>query len=203
MKRKHPVKFVYFDVGGVILRWRQLLHTIARNHNRKIEEVERAFAKFDPASCRGQISPQQLWEAMKKELVIVENEPTDFSQLAMQSFSPIFETHALLGQIIDQVSLGILTNVHHGFFDRAVKHGHIPQLPYKAVIQSCHIGFIKPEREIYKHAQKKAGVKAAHILLVDDYVENVAAAKRRGWQAIRFDTDNPQRSIQKIRSIIA
>ena len=79
MKMKNRVKFIYFDVGGVILRWRKVLYNIADIHNKTFSDVEAVFNKHDNAAGKGVISAQQMWERMCKDLGIVERETTDFA----------------------------------------------------------------------------------------------------------------------------
>ena len=203
MKMKNRVKFIYFDVGGVILRWRKVLYNIAEIHNKAFSDVEAVFSKHDTIAGKGVISAQQMWERMCKDLDIVERKVTDFAMLNMQSFTPITETHELLHNLVKIIPLGIITNAYLGFFNLGIKHGHVPDIPYSVVIESCNIGMIKPQPEIFAHAQKAAKVSANHILFVDDYKENILAARAMGWRALLFDTENPEKSIRKIRELIA
>ena len=200
---KNDVSFIYFDVGGVILRWRKVLYNIADIHNKTFSDVEAVFNRHDTVAGKGVISAQQMWERMCKDLDIVERKVTDFAMLNMQSFTPITETHELLHNLVKIIPLGIITNAYLGFFNLGIKHSHVPDIPYSVVIESCNVGMIKPQPEIFAHAQKAAKVSANHILFVDDYKENILAARAMGWRALLFDTENPEKSIRKIRELIA
>ena len=200
---KQKIKFIYFDIGGVILKWRGLFEVIVRKTGKDISEIERIYKKYDHLACRGMITPQELWIKFCHELKSKEHQKTDFPRLSMESFLPIKETHNFLEEIVSGMPIGILSNIYHGFYDLSLKHGHIPNLNYRLVVQSCRIGLVKPEKAIYHHAQKKAKVPPGSILLVDDLEINVKAAKLAGWQAILFQTDNPQKSIKLIRDIIS
>ncbi|MHA6324707.1 HAD family hydrolase [Roseivivax sp. CAU 1753] len=54
------------------------------------------------------------------------------------------------------------------------------------IFASGHIGVRKPFDGFYHHIAEATGVDPARILLVDDMAENVAAARRLGWQAFHL-----------------
>lgn len=199
---KNDIKFVYFDVGGVIFRWREVLEGIAKNYGRKADEILRVFVKYDEAACRGLITSQQIWQKMHRELRISPKKDFDFFKFSLEKFAPITETHEFVKEIAEYLQVGLLTNIHPGVFDQVKKLGHIPNINYSVIIQSCQIGLIKPEKEIYEHAQKKAKVKARHILFIDDTEINIKGAEVLGWNTVLFDTNNPARSIREIRKWI-
>lgn len=199
---KKDIKFVYFDVGGVLFRWREVLIEIAVKHKKPVDEVLRVFAKYDEAACRGLLTSQQLWKKIHRELKISPEKDFDFLNFSMTKFVPIIETHEFIKEIAEHLPIGLLTNVHPGVFEQVRRFGHIPNLNYSAVIQSCLLGVVKPEKEIYKHAQKQAKVKPKHLLFIDDTEVNIKGADVLGWNTVLFDTNNPARSIREIRKWI-
>jgi len=54
-------------------------------------------------------------------------------------------------------------------------------------LYSCETGRSKPDRDVYREAIRCAGVDSKHILYADDVPEYVAAGRREGLQAIRFE----------------
>jgi len=61
--------------------------------------------------------------------------------------------------------------------------------PLDALIDSCRVGFRKPDPEIFAIAEQTVGAAADECLLVDDLAINCIAAERRGWRAIHYTTD--------------
>ena len=57
------------------------------------------------------------------------------------------------------------------------------------MIFSCDIGAMKPSDAAFAAAEARLGVGGDAVLFIDDGLANVAAARRRGWDAILF-TDN-------------
>lgn len=196
---KKQIKFVYFDVGGVIFRWREIFDDMAIMHDRNVDEMLRVFAKYDTDACKGLIHSNKLWENMCRDLGIKEDNNFDFFQFAMDRFIPIQETHLLIEEISKKYPVGLLTNIHPGVLDQAFKRKHIPKVDYQIIIQSCLVGMVKPEKEIFHHARQRAKVEHEEILYIDDFEMNIKSAKKLGWETVLFETNYPKRSIENIR----
>jgi 2-haloacid dehalogenase len=46
---------------------------------------------------------------------------------------------------------------------------------------------VKPDKAVYRDAERRFGVAGDRILFFDDLPDNVAAALRMGWQAMAID----------------
>ena len=53
-------------------------------------------------------------------------------------------------------------------------------------IFSCRVGLMKPHAAIFALAERRFGIDPANTLFIDDHADNVAAARRRSWQALQF-----------------
>jgi len=199
---KNTIKFVYFDIGGVMLRWMSIIDELAKRHNRDPEQVKLAFHKFEEQACRGLIKADELWSKILKELQLDLKTPFDHNELTVNTFEPIIETHRYAHKISKKVRIGLLTNIHHGVFDICFKQGFIPDLNYSVIIQSCLVGLIKPQKEIYQHAQKLAKVPHENILFIDDYEVNLKGAAALGWQTVTFNPDKPVESLKEISALL-
>lgn len=64
------------------------------------------------------------------------------------------------------------------------------------IIDSCKVGYRKPEPEIFTIAAQRAGVRPEECLLIDDVLENCASAEQMGWKSIHFtDSDKAVASV--------
>jgi len=199
---KQKIQFVYFDIGGVMLRWIGILDIIAKRHNRDLEQVRLAFLKFDDQACKGLIKAEELWSKICDELNLPAGTVSDHRELTINTFEPIIETHRFAHKLSKKVRIGLLTNIHHGIFDLCYKQGFVPNLNYSVIIQSCLIGLVKPQKEIYQHAQKQAKVPHENILFIDDYEANVKGAAELGWNTVLFNPDKPIESIKEIKKLL-
>jgi HAD superfamily hydrolase (TIGR01509 family) len=196
------IKFVYFDIEDVTFEWRQVLRKIGVMANKSYEEVLAVFKKYDDDVCRGKIMPQKLWEYFKEELQIEHEDFENFLEWWSNSFTPIPAMHKVVEEASEKYRVGIATNIYPGALKYYVADKLIPDISYNTIIQSCDIGFIKPEAEFYKYAQDKTGVYPQEILLVDNSKENIDKAKELGWQVGWYDVTNPRESIVNIRQIL-
>ncbi len=195
------IQFVYFDLGGVLFNWKNALVNLAAHMNKPYEEVYAVFKKYDDDVCRGKITPSHLWDYFRDELS-VDVKMDDFLTWWANNFTPIPSMHALVKEVSRTYKVGILTNIYSGAFEIFLQKGHVPNIPYETVIQSCELSLIKPEAKFFRHAQKKAGVGASHILFIDDYQENLDKAKELGWQVMLFEEKHTQESIDRIRKVL-
>ena len=64
------------------------------------------------------------------------------------------------------------------------------------------IGVCKPSGAIYEHVERTSGLPPDSILFVDDLETNVAAARKRGWNAeqIRVDSDPIEQARAHLRA---
>ncbi|WP_245718170.1 HAD family hydrolase [Nocardia miyunensis] len=69
------------------------------------------------------------------------------------------------------------------------------------LVDSCKVGFRKPDPEIFALAAERNGLDPRECLLVDDLAENCRAAERAGWTAIRFD--DTDQAIRDVRAAVA
>lgn len=62
-------------------------------------------------------------------------------------------------------------------------------LPYMdGGVFSCEVGLVKPDEEIFRTLCKKYRLSAAECVFLDDFSENVEAARSFGMNAIQFET---------------
>lgn len=198
-----PIRFVYFDVGGVVLHFADGLSKLAQMYNKSLFEIQKIFNLHDDAICRGELSTEDLWQIYQTKLGIGDSNLV-FSDYWVSNFKPIEPIHTLMSSLVQSdVKVGLLTNIYPGIYEKAIKRRVIPNLQYHSVIQSCEIGVCKPEPEIYKHAQQRTGLKPEEILFIDDKIEFLEPAVDLGWKTVRFDQNDIHESIKQIHSVIS
>jgi putative hydrolase of the HAD superfamily len=100
-------------------------------------------------------------------------------------------------QALDQAGIGraILSNMPADVL-AGLRREHGAWLRgFTAAVFSCEVGTIKPEPAIFEHALQLLGVPAGRVLFIDDVEPNVAAAKRLGLHAIRFESADQLRRV--------
>lgn len=198
------IQFVYFDVGGVLIK------DFSGNH--KWEELKRDLGvnpETDPAF-------EAAWDTIDEQVCIDFDVdgltdtirtipgikiPDQYSML--DDFVNRFEFSPLIWPLVNQlsqsISLGLLTNMYPRMLDKIFKRGLVRKEFFNVIIDSSVVGFKKPQPEIFALAQKSAGVEAHQILFIDNSLENVKAAQNLGWQTFLFDSLIIESSIRSLQ----
>lgn len=194
----NDIRFVYFDIGGVIFDFEPGIHNLANLLGTDFENCKRIFKKYDPIICRGEITPQELWTNYKTETGY-KGKDINFAEFWSDQFVPIPQVHEFIRDLSRNRAVGLLTNIYPGVFPLMIKKNKIPNIPYVTVVQSCKVGLIKPEEGFLLLAEKKSGVKPNEIMLLDDVESNIAAVRKREWNGVLFDRRKPEEAIQSIK----
>ncbi len=198
---KKPVTFIYFDIGGVLLSWREGHIRAAKKYGVPHEAVSRIVDAHWAAACRGTLSNADYMAMFAKVFGLRDPLP-DLTDFWTDHYTPILETHTLVHELKGSYRIGLLTNAENGAMKHATKKGLLPVIPWASVVDSSQLGTIKPETKIYEIAEKAAGVPPEEIFFIDDVPEYVEIAKSRGWQGMVFDTKDVVGSIKMLRIIL-
>jgi len=183
---KQPIQYVFFDLGGVVFSFSRGLEAIAQQTGVPLSDVTAYWQSRDDEICKGNLKPQRFWNDLVSHFG-QGNRGVDFLRFWISHFSPIQKTHHAMKAIQSRgIQLGIITNIYPGVFDIAVRTGLVPDLNYQAVVQSCRIGIVKPDQQIFRHAIGLTGMRPNEVVLVDDRAENTHAVKKLGWHSLLF-----------------
>lgn len=198
---ENSIKFIYLDLGGVLFNWRIALNKLAKHINRPFEDIHFLFNKYDPDACKGITTSQQLWQIYKKELKL-KIDIEDFLEWWIDNFEPILEMHELVKTLATKYPLGLITNIYSNAFIKMIKKGHVPDLNYQIILESCKEKMVKPEVKFFLIAQERAKILPHEILFIDDSEKNINAAKELGWNTVLFLENNPTKSIKQIKKLL-
>jgi FMN phosphatase YigB (HAD superfamily)/DNA-binding XRE family transcriptional regulator len=197
---KTGVKFIYFDINGVLVHFFQRAFTqIAKAANRPADLIETTYWRYNDALNRGTMSMREFNAKLGKEYGLKD---FDWQKYYMSSIEKVPGTDKLMQWAGTHYEIGLLTNSGPGVVDELKKGGFIPDAPYTATADSSKIGATKPESRIYEAAAQLAAVKPKEILLVDNERPNLTAADRLGWHVLWFDDYHPEDSINRIKKAL-
>lgn len=199
-RSKTGVRFVYFDVNGTLVRFYQRGFTdAARDFGVATDVVENLFWRHNEDLSSGHCSLEEFNSQLSKELGTT---GFDWHKYYMENVQVMPDMEKLLGWTAQNYEIGILSNSAPGFIDELKSKGLIPDIEFKAVVDSCQVGAVKPEAKIYEIGQELAAMEPGEILLVDDTRPFLTAADRAGWQVLWFDEMDPEDSIAKIKKYL-
>lgn len=200
-RSKTGVRFVYFDVNGVLVRFFHRAFTeVAEDVGARADLAENLFWRHNDAVCRGEMSLDELNHIFSREL---NAENFSWKEYYMRSVEPMPQVKEFVEWAARYYAVGLLSNSAPGFLDEMLANDLIPRVDYVAIVDSSKVGAIKPEAKIYEVAQELAGAEPKEILLIDNERPNLTAADHAGWQVLSFDDFVPDESIAHAKHTLA
>jgi epoxide hydrolase-like predicted phosphatase len=183
------IKGVIFDVGGVLVRTHD--QSGRRNWERRLElkPGRLAYLVFDSELGRkaqlGQASLQEVWTWLGRHLDLKADELATLKRDFWAGDQVDQDLCGYIRSLRARYRTGMLSNS----WDRdgwamAEKLGFADC--FDVFVTSAEVGVMKPEPRIYHIALERLGISPQEAIFVDDFIENVEAARRLGMQAVRF-----------------
>lgn len=187
-RKDPPVRAVFFDIGNVLLKFdaKDVAREVTRMVGRHPIRVARYLWHSDLGHRveRGEVSPRRLYRVFRSELGYDGNYEA-FKKLWCDHFTLIPETAALVKRLSRRYKVYLLSNTNHMHYEFIRRNFRFPRHAHGAVL-SYKLGLRKPGRGIYLAALKKARVRPQEAVFIDDLEENVEAARRLGFKALRY-----------------
>lgn len=197
------IKFVYFDVGGVMIKdfsasnkWKELQSTIGvtpENEERFLE----IWMKYRNRICINYDVDDMISEFTTKVGLTF---PKNFSFL--QEFIDRFEKNELIwpviGKIKKSVKIGLLTNMYPRMLSSIEKAFLLPSVRWDVVLDSSVVKLQKPNVKLFELAELKAGTTGKNILFIENQEKHVHAAKEFGWQAYHYDSSDYEKASKEL-----
>jgi FMN phosphatase YigB (HAD superfamily)/DNA-binding XRE family transcriptional regulator len=198
---KNGVKFIYFDINGVLVRFFQRAFTqISAVTGASPDGIEATFWHYNDALCKGDMTLDQFNQILAKRIGIGNINWQDYY---LNNIDPISEMHECIKWVSEHYHIGLLSNIMPGFIPQMIAKNLVPNINYDVIVDSSQIGTIKPEPEIYQYAQQEAKVNSNEILLIDDSRPNLMAAEKLGWHVLWFDDYRPDEGATRVRDALA
>ncbi len=183
------IKGVIFDVGGVLLRTHDQSGRRKWESRLGLKPGELAYLVFDSQLGRqaqlGQASLGEVWTWVETHLGL------NSEQLA--SLKRDFWS----GDQLDQELCDYVRGLRPRYRTAMLSNNWAPDgraMAQKLGIADCfdvfvtsaEIGVMKPDPRIYQVALERLGMSPKEAVFVDDFIENVEAARRMGMGAVHF-----------------
>lgn len=200
LRTKSGVSFIYFDINGSLVHFYQRAFAlVAHDTGQSADVVESTFWHFNDDACRGLLTLDDFNRSVGERL---KTGTFDWKRYYFEVIEPIEPMRELLVWAAERYQVGLLSNIMPGFISTMLERGILPDVPYKAVVDSSEVGVIKPESKIYEIATERAGVAPEEILLIDDSRANLMAAEKLGWKVLWFDDYQTDESVAHIRAAL-
>jgi HAD superfamily hydrolase (TIGR01509 family) len=188
---------VIFDLGGVLLRTedRQPRAAFASRLGLTYAELD-DFVFNGPTALQaavGAIPEEQHWEALCTGL-----------NLPLETL-PDFQTAFWGGDRLDQNLVELIRSLRPRYRTALLSNAwsnlrlwlnrYWPVLDvFDEVVISAEVGLAKPDPRIYQLVVDRLGVASAEAVFLDDFLQNVEAARKAGLHAIQFMSSEQARA---------
>jgi putative hydrolase of the HAD superfamily len=184
-----------FDFGRVLFRWRpdalvarMLPHRVAAGRDavhwagQIFQSYEGDWQDFD----RGTVEVPELARRIAARTGLDEQEVLAVIAGGPDELQPLPETVAWLRRLHAQGKpLHFLSNMPEPFA-RALEASNDFMAHFESGVFSSRARIVKPEPAIFEHAARTFDRAPHALLLIDDHLPNIVAARAAGWQGVHF-----------------
>lgn len=194
------MKNIVFDLGRVVF---------AHNPARSSAERKRFFSyvaespmpQFWVDYDRGVSSLQKVAEDLAAYRDVEVEYARDMILQSIEWQEPIAPTEALIHDLKQAgYKLYVLSNMSHDFI--AYLRRQEVYSYFDGDVISCEEHVVKPMPEIYDILVERFRLDVSQTMFIDDRIENVEAARRRGITPFHFDRNDYEGSCRKLRELL-
>lgn len=196
------IRAVIWDLGGVLVR--TIDHTPRRRWETRLGLEPNGLESiiFDSPVSRqasiGLAEPEAIWDWTAEQLGL---SPEALAQLQTDFWAGDQLDEELVASIAGlrpAVKTGMITNAWKSIRPRIEEEWRLAPA-FDDIVVSAEVGLAKPHPAIYRLALERLGVDVPETIFIDDFEENVAAARALGIHAIRFrDRDQVLRDLRPL-----
>lgn len=183
------VQVVVFDIGNVLIEWQPERFYDARIGQTRREEM---FAKLD---LHGMNDAVDRGDHFHDAVAAFAAQNPDFHDEIMMWHDnwgdmarPAIPHSVRLQRALRAVGVPVFALSNFGIQTFEIAERKYPFLTdFDRRYISGHMGVIKPDADIYQRLEEDCGVPPNALLFTDDRIDNINAARDRGWQTHHFD----------------
>jgi putative hydrolase of the HAD superfamily len=183
------IKAVLFDFGGVLMRtedpagrrkWEERLGLAEHELARRVFESEVSLR-----ASRGELPASAVWEHVAQTLKLDAAQAAECRRDFWAGDRLDAELVALIKALRPRYKTAILSNAWSDARDNFTRLFGLDQA-VDLIIISAEEGLAKPDPRLYERAAERLGVRPDEAVFVDDFAENVEAARAVGMHAVHY-----------------
>jgi len=182
------INTIIFDMGGVLLRTedQEPRAKLARRLGMTYEELEqRVYSSRD--AMTGKIDAETHKRSVLRSLGLPEDGMSDFGDEFWGGDRMDAELLDFIRGLRSDYTTVLLSNAWDDLRALLVKYWKIADA-FDHIFISAEMGLAKPDPMIYRAVEEELQKDPVEMIFVDDFIENVEAAREAGWQAVHFQS---------------
>lgn len=191
---------LFFDWGGVIANdpGDEFLGQLLRSVGASEAQVQEIFETYMKRFMRGQVSEIEYWQELRSRYGFTIHDSISDEFKKWRGLIANDDILALAKEAKDKgFNIAILSNVIEPTYNVIEQAGYYDL--FDEVIASCNVGYVKPEKEIYKVALDRFGVTARESIFIDDKQSLLDPANEMGFKTIL--AQSPEQIIRDVRTL--
>jgi len=189
MSDHNSIKAVIFDVGGVLLRTedRQPRRAIAERLGLTYQELSTHVFDTDTAvrATLGEVDETEIWRDVQRRFDLTDEELAEFRTNFWAGDRLDMDLVEFIRGLRKNYRIGLLSNAWTGTRDALADRFSFLDV-FDVTIFSAEVGLMKPDAAIYRRILQDLVVEPAEAVFIDDFLENVEAARSLGMHAVHF-----------------
>lgn len=191
------IRVIMFDLGGVLLRTvdPQPRVRLASKYNVTREELEKlVFAsEISLKAEAGTANPDDVWGYVQKKMRIANDELGSFKDAFWAGDRLDDELLALINSLRGYYRTVLLSNAWIDMRKNvAQRFGTLDA--FEMLVFSAEVGMRKPDPKVFQHVLDLLGADPEEVVFIDDFAENIQAARRLGLRTIQFKNSRQVRA---------
>ena len=180
------IKDIIFDVGGVLLKYREAEYYryISRKYGLSETKVSRTLNPMIEKLEIGQMTLKHMRARASKEFGIP-NADLEWVRFFKAAAKPDSYVIGLAKHLERRYRVSVLSNISRSRYSVA-RELFLHDLGAYRVFTSCYMGMRKPSKKIYLSVLHGLGAKPEETVFIDNLKANVDGAKKVGIRAVQF-----------------
>ncbi|MFV0337270.1 MAG: HAD family hydrolase, partial [Chthoniobacterales bacterium] len=184
-----PIDAIIFDIGNVLLKFDYSLaiHAIVSRNKQSSPPKESQVFQLRDSHERGDLTHADFLAQVR---LLFSDQGTE--EEFIKDWAAIFEPNQ---PMIDFVKARAELNTHPLYLLSNIGKIHADYIQntyaflehFEGAAFSYKLSSMKPEAAIFNRTSEKFALEKAHVLFIDDRLENVLAAQRHGWTSLHYD----------------
>ena len=190
------IQAIIWDSGGVLVRtedWTPRDNLADRLGLTRKELEDLVFGTHaDPRLQLGEISSEEHWENISQSLGLSAAQAADLRNEFFAGDELDSGLIDYIGELKQKYRIAMLSNAPTDARISISEKWHIDDA-FDLIIISAEVGLMKPDPAIYKLTLEQLGFEPHETVFIDDFFENINAARQLGMHTVLFENSDQTR----------